>query len=67
VTSAIAVQRLDAYLESTGISQTEFARDAGTTDRTIRSFRKTRKVRRDIFEGIASAMHMDVDKLITPE
>jgi hypothetical protein len=56
VTSTSAVKRMEAYMESNGIGQTEFAGKAGTTDRTLRAFRKTGKVRRDIFDSIARAM-----------
>jgi len=67
VISPIAAQRLDAHLESKGISQTDFAREANTTDRTIRNFRKTGKVRRDIFATIAKAMGMSPKSLLAPE
>ena len=47
---------MEKYLRDNGIGLTDFASRAQTTDRTLRSFRKTGKVRRDIFEGIAKAM-----------
>lgn len=59
-----AVERLNAYLEKTQISLTEFATRAGTTDKTLRNFRKTGRVRRYIFEGIAKAMKLSRDDLL---
>lgn len=56
VNSPIAAKRMEAYLKSKGIGQTDFATTVGTTDRTLRSFRKTGKVRRDILESIAKHM-----------
>ncbi|HMD97706.1 MAG TPA: hypothetical protein VKM93_10315 [Terriglobia bacterium] len=56
ITSPAAARRMEKYLRDNGIGLTDFASRAQTTDRTLRSFRKTGKVRRDIFEGIAKAM-----------
>jgi hypothetical protein len=67
VTSAIATRRMEAYLESNGIGQTEFAVEVGTTDRTLRTFRKTGKVRRDIFDSIATKMGTTRELLLKPE
>jgi hypothetical protein len=64
VTSHIAVRRMEAYMSQKGIGQTEFAIQAGTTDRTLRTFRKTGKVRRDIFDGIAKAMGVTKEDLL---
>jgi hypothetical protein len=64
ITSPAAVKKLDAYLEAKGIGLTDFASRAQTTDRTLRSFRKTGKVRRDIFTSIAKAMGMTKDELL---
>jgi hypothetical protein len=44
---------MEAHLERTGIGRTEFAIQVGTTDRTIRNFRKTGKIRCDILDAIA--------------
>ena len=59
-----AARKMEAYIQDHGIGQTEFANAAQTTDRTLRSFRKTGKVRRDIFEGIAKAMGITKDELM---
>ena len=67
VTSSLAARRMEAYLESTGKGQTEFAGAAQTTDRTLRSFRATGRVRRDIFDAIAKAMGTTREALLKPE
>jgi hypothetical protein len=56
VNSPIAARKLETYLDAKGIGLTDFASRVGTTDRTLRSFRKCGKVRRDIFESIAKHM-----------
>jgi hypothetical protein len=65
ISSPVAVRKLDAYLAAKGIGLTEFAGKAGTTDRTLRTFRKTGKVRRDIFKAIAEAMGMTKEELLS--
>ncbi len=62
-----AARRMEAYLQSKGMSQTAFANQVNTTDRTLRSFRKTGKVRRDIFEAIAKAMGTTTETLLKQE
>ena len=59
-----AARKVEAHLKAKGISQTEFANEVGTTDRTIRSFRKTGKIRRDIFVSIAKAMKLSKEELL---
>lgn len=59
-----AARKLEAYLKSKGLGLTEFATMAGTTDRTLRKFRKTGKVRRSIFVGIATAMGTTKEALL---
>jgi hypothetical protein len=65
VTSPPAARKLEAYIQRTGIGLTEFATRIGTTDRTLRSFRKTGKIRRSIFEGIAKAMGTTKESLLS--
>jgi hypothetical protein len=67
VTSEIAARRMEAYMTSNAIGQTEFAGSVGTTDRTLRAFRKTGKVRRNIFDAIARAMGTTREALLNPE
>jgi hypothetical protein len=64
VSSLIAARKMEKYLESKAIGQTEFAITVGTTDRTLRSFRKTGKVRRDILESIAKQMRTTKEALL---
>jgi hypothetical protein len=49
------------------IGQTDFASSVNTTDRTLRAFRKTGKVRRDILEAIAKKMNITKEELLKPE
>jgi hypothetical protein len=67
ILSPIAARRMEAYLDSNPMKRTAFAVQAQTTDRTLRSFRKTGKVRRDIFENIAKAMGITPEALLNPE
>jgi hypothetical protein len=55
---------METYLKSKNIGQTDFAATVGTTDRTLRSFRKTGKVRRDIFKSIAIHMGTTMEALL---
>jgi hypothetical protein len=64
ITSPPAARKLEAFIESKGIGFTEFAIRANTTDRTIREFRKTGKVRRDIFHNIAKVMGLKPEDLL---
>jgi len=55
------------HLKSKAIGQTDFASSIGTTDRTLRAFRKTGRVRRDIFKAIAKGMNITKEELLKPE
>lgn len=63
IRSLEAARRMEAFIESSTLNQTQFASHAGTTDRTLREFRRTGKVRRSIFEGIARVMGLTVAEL----
>lgn len=67
ISSPIGALRMEEYLDSNPMKRTAFAVQAQTTDRTLRSFRKTGKVRRDIFENIAKAMGITPEALPKPE
>jgi hypothetical protein len=67
VFSPAAARRMEAYMESHGYGQTAFATKVDATDRTLRSFRRTGKVRRDIFHAIAREMGTTPDQLLKPE
>jgi hypothetical protein len=64
VNSPLAARKMEAYLESKAIGLTEFATRVGTTDRTLRAFRRTGRVRRDIFESIAKQMGTTKEELL---
>ncbi len=65
VVSPSAARKMENYISANGIGLTEFATRAGTTDRTLRKFRRTGKVKRGIFEGIAKAMGTTKDALLS--
>jgi len=67
ITSKGAAKRLEEYLTRNHIGQTEFAIKAGITDRTLRTFRNTGKVRRGTFDAIAKAMGTTREDLLKPE
>jgi len=67
ITSPIAARRLEEYIQLRGIALTVFASQVGTTDRTLRTFRKTGTVRRDIFDAIANGMGTTREALTKPE
>jgi hypothetical protein len=62
--SPVAARKMEAYLEEHGIGLTEFATKIGTTDRTLRSFRTTGKIKRSIFDDIATGMGVSRDALL---
>lgn len=67
VTSPSAARQMEAYLESKAIGLTDFASRVGTTDRTLRAFRRNGKVRRDIFEAIAKQMGITKEALLNSD
>ena len=68
VRSPIAARRVEEYLNSNPtIKLTDFANKVGITDRALRSFRKTGKIRRDLFPKIAEAMNITLKELLKPE
>ena len=64
IESPEAARRMEDFIEHDHIGFTEFAIKAGTTDRTLMSFRKTGRVRRRIFAGIAYAMGTTPEELL---
>lgn len=64
ISSPTAARKMEAYIQANGMGLTQFAIKAQTTDRTLRSFRTTGKVRRDIFESIAGAMGLTKEELL---
>ncbi len=65
ITSLIAARKVEAYIQQKGMGLTEFATRAGTTDRTLRTFRKTGKIRRSLFDGIVKAMGTTRESLLS--
>jgi hypothetical protein len=59
-----AARKMEDYITQNGVDQTKFAIKVGTTDRTLRNFRKTGKIRRNIFEDIAKAMGTTKEALL---
>lgn len=66
ITSPSAVRKMEAFMESNALNQTEFAIRANTSDKTIRKFRQTGRVKRSILTGIASAMGITKEELLRP-
>ena len=64
ITSPTAAQKMQVYMNAHALGQTEFAIQAGTSDKTIRKFRQTGKIRRSILTGIASAMRITKEELL---
>jgi hypothetical protein len=64
VNSSFAAKRMRDFLERNGMTQPKFAELVNTSDRTIRSFGKTGKVRKDIFSQIAKVMGTTPEDLL---
>jgi hypothetical protein len=67
VSSTAAARRMTAYIETKGIKLADFASKVGTTDRTLRTFRNTGRLRHDLFEAVAVAMGTTRKDLLKPE
>ena len=59
-----AARKMEAYIKLNGVGMTEFASKVGANERTLRSFRASGKVRRDIFGNIATAMGITKAELL---
>jgi hypothetical protein len=66
VTSHVAARRLEEYVEGNNIGLTEFATKVGTTDTTLRRFRRTGRVRRGLLDAIASEMGTTRESIVKP-
>jgi hypothetical protein len=66
ITSLVAARRLVQFLESSPIGKTEFASLVGVTDRTLRQFRRTGKLRRSTLDAIARQLGTTVELLLKP-
>lgn len=65
VKSETAARKVEAYMDKRGLNQTEFAGMANTTDKTLRKFLQTGSVKRSILTGIASAMGISKEELLS--
>jgi hypothetical protein len=59
-----AARRMEAYIKSHGMNLKEFAKRAGTTDKTLRKFRRIGRIKRSVFDDIAKAMGLTRDGLL---
>jgi hypothetical protein len=64
VSNRDSARRMERYIKDHGMTLTEFATKAQTTDRTLRSFRNTGKIRKNIFGEIAKTMGMTKEELL---
>jgi hypothetical protein len=58
-----SVEAVTIYLETTEMTDTQFANQSNTTDRTVRNFRKTGKMRRKNFDDMAKGMGLTTEQL----
>lgn len=65
VHSPSAAAKMDAFMNSKGLNQTEFSIRANTTDKTIRKFRQTGKIKHSILADIANAMGTTKEDLLS--
>ena len=62
--SAAAVQAVHDYMAARGLTETQFGNQFQTTDRTLRNFLKTGKMRRANFEAMAASIGATVEQLL---
>ena len=62
-----AVNAAMAYMGSKGLTETQFGNQFQSTDRTVRNFRKTGKMRRSTFEAMATSMGLTIEQLLRGE
>lgn len=62
-----AVRAVMTYMQERGWGITQFATQAGTTDRTLRKFLKSSKMRRSSFEAMAERMGLSTEQLLRGE
>lgn len=64
VYSPAAVERVEAYVSTHGLTYAEFAVRAKMSERTLRSFRKTKRIRASVLDSVAEAMKITREQLI---
>ncbi len=62
--SNAAVQAVHDYMAARGLTETQFGNQFQTTDRTLRNFLKTGKMRRANFEAMAASIGVSVEQLL---
>ena len=62
-----AVNAAMAYMGSKGLTETQFGNQFQSTDRTVRNFRKSGKMRRSTFEAMATSMGLTIEQLLRGE
>lgn len=67
VGSPEAVAAVKEYIQARGLSQTEFSIEAGVSERTLRSFLASGKMRRSSLDGVARAMDLTLEQLLRGE
>jgi hypothetical protein len=61
-----AAKRMEDFIKNAGMKQADFAGHAQTTERTLLRFRRSGKVRSAILDGIANAMRISREDLLSP-
>lgn len=59
-----AVKAMTEYLQHTQLTDTQFGNQFQSTDRTVRSFRASGKMRRSTFEAMAKSMELTTEGLL---
>jgi hypothetical protein len=62
-----AVKVMTEYLQHTQLTDTQFGNQFQSTDRTVRSFRASGKMRRSTFEAMAESMELTTEGLLRGE
>ena len=62
--SPAAVVATDGYMAARGLNDTQFGNQFQTTDRTLRKFLKTGKMRRANFEAMAACIGVSIEELL---
>jgi hypothetical protein len=66
IKSDIAARRLEAFLDASPMEKTVFARNAGTTERTLLRFRRTGRINRQTLREISREMGTTLEELTKP-
>jgi DNA-binding Xre family transcriptional regulator len=64
VYSPAAVEKVEAYMKKHGLNYTEFANKAGTSDKTLRKFRNTKRIRAGVLDGIAGVLGLTREQIL---